>query len=431
MPVADYVAGLDVGTTKICTIVGRPSAQGTLDILGVGLCPAAGLKQGVVVDRQQATEAIVESVARAERMSGLRLRGVYVGMASSHILAYNETGRVHIDPSGEVVAGDVERAIQSACDSVPVGGEREIIYTIVRDFGIDGQPGTRRPLGMSGHRLDARVHIVTGMASVKRNLERCVETAGLEVQQCMLEQVATSLAVLAEAERDLGIMLIDIGGGTTDAAVFRDGVICHSGSVAVAGNHATRDLAQLLHISAEEAEAVKRKFGVASSDLVTGEELIQVIEIGTGEHARVPRRLLGEIIQPRLEEVFLLVRENLQQAGAYGMAVGGVVLTGGGSQLAGTERIASAVFDGLPVRRGSPRNLGKLGSSVASPIFATGVGLALQAALDGACAGEPPPAVRAAWLQPVSRWWSERVRPRIAAYLPPYHSRKPPGNGTA
>lgn len=429
MAVADYVAGLDVGTTKICTIIGHPSTQGALDILGVGLCPAAGLKQGVVVDRQQATDAIAESVGRAERMANLPIQGAYVGMASSHIVAHNETGRVHVDPSGEVTAADVERAIQSACDSVPVAREREIVYTIVRDFAIDGQGGIRRPLGMSGQRLDARVHIVTGMASVKRNLERCVEEAGLEVQQCVLEQAATSLAVLTEAERDLGVILIDVGGGTTDIAVFRDGRICHSGSVPVAGNHITRDLAQLLHVSQEEAEAVKRKFGVASPDLVAGDELIQVIEVGTGEQARVPRRLLGEIIQPRLEEIFLLVRENLQQAEIYGMMAAGVVLTGGGSQLAGADHLGSAVLDGLPVRWGGPRGLGKLGESVANPVFATGVGLALQALLDGAYAGQPVPTRRPVWLQAISQWWSERVRPGIAAYLPAIGSRSgPPAN---
>lgn len=416
MPVPDYVAGLDVGTTKICTIIAQPSARGGLDILGVGLSRSAGLKRGVVVDQRDASDAIAESVARAERMAKLAVHGAYVGITGSHIMARNETGRVHVDPSGEVTIADVEKAIQSACDSVPVAWEREIIHTIVRDFTIDGQAGIKRPIGMSGHLLDAHVHVVTAMASVRENLERCVERVGIKVQRCMLEPVATSLAVVTEAERDLGVILIDIGGGTTDIAVFREGAICHSAAVPVAGNHITRDLAHLLHISVEEAEAVKCKFGVAMPQLASGDKVIQVTQMGTREQARVPRRLLGEVIQPRLEEIFLIVRDNVEQAGGYNMVAGGVVLTGGGSQLPGIDRLASEILRDLPVRCGSPLNLGKLATSVTNPIFSTGVGLALQAASEGARAGEPKVSRQLAWLQALRQWWSQQARPRLATY---------------
>ncbi len=418
MPAAQYVAGLDVGTTKICTIIAQPAADGTLDILGVGMAPSAGVKHGGVVDRQDVMDVIAESVAEAERMAGLPVRGAYVGITGDHIVAYNETGRVHVDPSGEVTAAAVEQAVQSACDSVPAVPDREIIHRIARDFAIDGQEDIKRPIGMSGYRLDARVHIVTGTASVRQNLVRCVEEVGIEVQRCILEPVATSLAVLTAAERELGVVLIDIGGGTTDIAVFRHGAICHSGSVPVAGNYMTRDLAHLLRIDQEEAEALKRRFGLASGDIARPEELVQITEMGTGEQARVPRRLIGEIIQPRLDEILLLVRENLQRAETYDMIAGGVVLTGGGSQLYGSERLASAILWDLPVRRGSPRNLGKLADSVSSPIYSTGVGLALHAASEGAYAGESIPSGRPPWLAALSQWWSQQVRPHLTRYLP-------------
>jgi len=416
MPIPDYVAGLDVGTTKICTVIAQQSARGALDILGVGLSASAGLKRSVVVDQQEATEAIAESVARAERMANRSVYGAYVGITGGHIAARNETGRVRVDPSGEVTAADVEKAVQSASDSVPVGRDREIIHTIVRDFAIDGQSGIKRPIGMSGHRLDAHVHIVTATASVRQNLQRCVEQIGIKVQRCILEPVATSLAVVTEAERDLGVILIDIGGGTTDIAVFRDGAIYHSAAVPVAGNHLTRDLAHLLHINHEEAEKVKCKFGVAIPQLASADQVIQVAQMGTGEAARVPRQLLGEVIQPRLEEIFLMVRESIEQAGDLDMTAGGVVLTGGASQLWGTDRLASEILRDLPVRYGSPLNLGKLAATVTNPIFSTGVGLALQAASEEAWAGESASPSPLPGLKGLHQWWSQRVRPRLAIW---------------
>ncbi len=408
-----YVAGLDVGTTKIRTVVARPEADGRLRVLGVGVVPAAGLARGIVVDRGQAIAAIAESVHRARRNASLEIGGAYVGISGAHIACRNVTGRIHI-PSGEISAHDVEKVIQSARDNVRTSPEQEIMHVLVRDFAVDGEPGVARPVGMKASRLDVEVHVVTGVGSVIANLEDCVRETGVIPLKNVLEPLATATAVLSEAERDLGVILIDIGGGTTDVAVFSEGSICHTASIPVAGNHVTRDLAQLLRINPEEAETAKRRFGVALAELTTPDEMIQVVELGTEKPTRVPRRLLSEIIQPRMEEILNLVKENLLLANVYERVGGGVVLSGGGSQLVGCTRLASMILDNLPVRLGAPRNLTGLADSVSSPIFSTAVGLAMLAAADQAWAMPPSkPAGPASWWQAVKTWWRSRVLPEI------------------
>jgi len=377
-----YVAGLDVGTTKIRTVVARPEPGARLRILGVGLVPAEGLARGIVVDRGHAAAAVVESVRRAERMAGVKIAGAYVGITGAHIACRNVTGRVHL-PSGEVTPWDIEQVVQSARDNVRTGPEQEIIHCLIRDFSVDGEAGIARPVGMRGNRLDVSVHAVTGVGSIIGNLEDCVRETGVEVLQHVLEPVATATAVVSEAERELGVILVDIGGGTTDIAVFNKGSICHTASLPVAGNHVTRDLAQLLRTSLEEAESVKRRFGAALAELVTGREMIQIIEAGSEEETRVPRRLLAEIIQPRMAEIFGLVKENLTAAEVYHTISGGVVLSGGGAQLPGCERLASMVLDNLPVRVGSPGDLTGLGGECAQSYLCHG--------------GRPRPAGRGRW----------------------------------
>lgn len=379
----DFVVGLDIGTTKICTVVGRPVEGGSLEIIGVGLHPSAGLKRGIVVDRQMTIESVRESVAQAERMAGVEIKGAYVGISGDHISSTNVTGRVHTSPQNEVTEEDVEKAIQSARDSVSLPSDREIIHTVVRDFAVDGQPGIVRPVGMSGRRLDAEVHIVTGMASVIANLERCVEEAGISVQAQILEPLATSLAVLTEAERDLGVILVDIGGGTTDIAVFLDNAIYHTSAIPVAGNQITRDLAKLFRVSMEEAEAVKCRWGRALAAAVPVDDQIQVTS-ADGEHQeKFSQYRVCEVIQARLEEIFELVFDDVKRAGVGELCSGGVVISGGGSQLPDTAKLASIIMGDMPVRIGRPRGLSGLVKSVSSPIHATGVGLAVQAAIDG------------------------------------------------
>ncbi len=418
MAEAEYVAGVDVGTTKICTLIAQTAPNGQLDILGIGLHPSKGLKQGVVVDRAEAVESIRQSVARAEEMADLPIAGAYVGVTGSHIRSRNVTGRVRVDPRGEVTAADIEKVVQGARDNVSVAPDRQIIHTLVRDFSIDGQAGVKRPLGMHGARLDADVHIVTGMAGAIRNVRDVVEEAGVTVQKQVLEPVATSLAVLSADECQLGAVLIDIGGGTTDVAVFVAGAIAHSAAIPIAGDYITQDIAKLLRISYDQAEEVKKKFGTAFADMVSEEESVLVNEIGTGEQAQAPRRLIAEIIEARLEEIFLLTVENLRRVGMYDTISGGVVLTGGGSQLPGTMEMTSQIMDNIPVRIGTARGVGRMANRVASPIFATGVGLAMHAAEEAAYAGPVAAPAQLAWLTPIKEWWSQHIEPRIAAYLP-------------
>jgi len=409
-----YVAGLDVGTTKICTVIARSAADGTLEVLGVGLVPSRGLKRGVVVDRRDAVETIAASVEKAEKMAGVPIAGAYVGITGDHITSRNSTGRVHV-PTGEVTAEDIEKAIQSARDGVPLPADRQIIHGIVRDFALDGQRGVKRPLGMSGNVLEVELHIVTGMASIIDNLERCVTDAGIVVQQRVLEPLATSLAVVTEAERDLGVVLVDIGGGTSDVAVFDDGEICHTSAIPLGGEVVTKDLAQLLRTSLESAEEIKRRFGFAMSEMVAGDEMIQVEEVGTGELQQVPRRLVAEIIQPRLEEIFELVKEDLHNAKLHELVTSGVVLSGGGSQLDGTAHLASIILDGLPVRVGTPRGLSGLADSVSTPPYATAVGLAMMAARDGASAAPASASSGAVVACRLRQWWHEGIVQRLRA----------------
>jgi cell division protein FtsA len=383
MPNDGFVVGLDIGTTKICTVVARPLEGGSLEVIGVGLHPSTGLKRGIVVDRQLTIESVRQSVAQAERMANVEIKGAYVGISGDHISSTNVTGRVHTGARGEVEAEDIEKAIQSARDSVSLPSDREIIHTVVRDFAVDGQQGIARPLGMAGRRLDVEVHVVTGMASIIANLERCVEAAGVAVQAQVLEPLATSLAVLTEAERDLGVILVDIGGGTTDIAVFLDKAIYHTAAIPVAGNQITRDMAKLLRISMEEAESIKVRYGRALAEAVPAEDEV-VVTSADGEHKdRIKQRLIAEVIQARLEEIFEMVLTDVKRAGVGERSSGGVVISGGGSQLPDTAKLASAVMGGMSARVGKPRGLSGLVKNVSTPIHATGVGLAVQAALDG------------------------------------------------
>jgi cell division protein FtsA len=378
------VAGIDVGTTKICTVIGTGSTRGVLEVLGVGLYPSYGLKRGVVVDRETTVESIRQAVAAAERMADVKLAGAYVGITGDHIQCANVTGRVRTGSTGEVTPEDVEKVIQSARDSVTLPADREIVHTIVRDFILDGEAGVKRPIGMSATHLDAEVHIVTGMQSMIENVEKCVLDCGIDVQQRVLEPIATGHAVLTEVERDLGVILIDIGGGTTDIAAFENGSICHSSAIPVAGNHITRDIARVLHISLEDAESFKCRFGRALAEMAPSEDYLQITLAGTGDAERIPQKIISEIIEPRLEEIFALVKNDLRRAGVYRSINGGGVISGGGAQLSEAWRLASKVLDGLPVRVGAPRGIVGLSESAATPIHATGVGLAIQAVQEGA-----------------------------------------------
>ncbi len=404
------VAGIDVGTTKVCTIIARPQTDGRLEVHGVGLNPSAGLKRGVIVDREDAIASIRESIETAQRQADVTITGAYVGVTGAHISSVNVTGRTNVAPGPAVSQEDVQRAVQSARDAVPLPQDREIIHEVVRGFTVDGEAGISRPLGMSGRRLDVELHAVTGTASIVDNVERCVADAGVAVTRRVLEPIATGSAVITDAERDLGVILIDVGGGTTDVAVFIDGAIAHTSAIPVGGNHVTRDLARLLRLSFEEAEKLKCRFARAMPEQVAEDDGVQLELADGSESELVPLRLVAEIIEPRLEEIFALVRANIVRSGVYEQASAGVVLSGGGSQLPDTAPLASSVLDALPVRVGSPRGISGRVDAVAGPVHATAVGLALLAARDGATAvarDEPAPGL----LRRVRRW-VERILPR-------------------
>lgn len=410
MPGEQIVAGIDVGTTKICVVIGRPTERGALDVIGVGTHPSHGLKRGIIVDREEAVASISEATAAAERMADVAITGAYVGITGDHIQCANVTGRVRTGSTGEVTPEDVEKVVQSARDSVALPADREIIHTIVRDFILDGQPDVKRPVGMSASHLDADVHVVTGVQNIIANVEKCVADCDIEVQQRVLEPIATSLAVITEAERDLGVILVDIGGGTTDIAAFENGSICHSSAIPIAGNHITRDIARVLHISTEDAESLKCRFGRAVADMASPDDYVQITIAGTGDAERIPQKFISQIIEPRVEEIITMVKSDLRRAGVYHAINGGVVLSGGGAQLSEAWRLASSVLDGLPVRVGAPQNLVGLAESVATPVHATGVGLAIQACLEGASATEGQdlePFSPRQLMSRVKAWWED------------------------
>ncbi len=406
-----FVAGLDVGTTKICTVIGRPQADGRLEVTGVGVTPSAGLKRGVIVDREDAIGTIRRSVELAQEIAEVEVHSAYVGVTGAHIASVNVTGRTNVSPGPAVSDDDVQRAIQSARDAVPLPQDREIIHQVVRGFTVDGEGGVHRPMGMSGRRLDVELHAVTGTATIIENVERCVEECGVQVALRGLEPIATGAAVITQAERDLGVILIDVGGGTTDVAVFAGGAIAHTSAIPIGGNNVTRDLARLLRCSFDEAERLKCGHARSRPDNVGEDQVVQVTLASGGEVDSVPLKLVASIIEPRMEEIFSLVRANVIRSGTYSAASAGVVLSGGGSQLADSADVAAEALDDLPVRVGSPRGLTGLVDQVSSPIHATGVGLAVLAAQDGAWAGAPVAPEGAGLVDRLMRWW-DRLLPR-------------------
>lgn len=410
MPSGPFVAGIDVGTTKICTIVGCPQSDGRLEVIGVGLTPSAGLKRGVIVDREDAIAAIRSSVEAAQQQAKVEIDRAYVGVTGAHISSVNVTGRTNVSPGPAISEQDIQRAVQSARDGVPLPQDRQIIHEVIRDFTVDGEEGVTRPVGMSARRLDVELHAVTGTASIVENVERCVTDAGVAVAKRVLEPIATGMAVVTEAERDLGVILIDVGGGTSDVAVFLDGSIAHTSAIPVGGNHTTRDIARLLRVSFDEAEKLKCRYGRALPDTIPEDEKVQVQLANGDQSEHVPLRLVAEIIEPRLEETFSLIRSHIKRAGIYEHASAGVVLSGGGAKLPDTAKLASRVLDDLPVRVGSPRGITGMVDAVSSPVYATGVGLALLAATEGTGPSGENEGSQTLFKR-IVRWW-EQLLPR-------------------
>jgi len=382
------ITGLDVGTTKICAIIAEAESGGALNAIGIGTSPSRGLRKGVVVNIDATVRAIRRAVGEAERQAGVEVEAVYAGVAGGHIKGINSRGVVAVaGRNKEVSPADIDRAIEAA-RTINLSQDREIIHVLPQCFVVDDQEGIREPLGMCGARLEVDVHIVTGAVASVQNVVQSVNRAGLTVQDIVLEPLASSEAVLLPDEKELGVILIDMGGGTTDIALFRENALWHTAVLALGGDHVTNDIAVGLRTPAAEAEELKRRYGCALTALVAEDETILVPSVGGRKPRELSRQVLSEIIQPRVEEIFTLVARELAHAGLEDAATAGVVVTGGSSILEGVPELAEQVFD-LPVRRGIPVGIGGLADGVESPIYATGVGLVLYGARPGGNGGLP------------------------------------------
>lgn len=373
------VVGLDIGTTKVCGIVVEMNGDGIVDVIGVGHSPSRGLRKGVVVNIEATVDSIRRAVEDAELMAGVEIRSAFVGIAGGHIKGINSRGVIAVSGKNrEVSQQDIDRVIDAA-KAVALPVDREVIHVLPQEFMIDDQGGIKEPLGMCGTRLEAEVHIVTGAVASAQNIIKCANKAGLEVQDIVLQQLASSEATLTPEEKELGCILVDVGGGTTDVAVFVEGSIYHTAVLAVGGDMLTNDIAIGLRTPHPEAESLKRKYGCALVSMTRPEEKIEVPSVG-GRRARVlTRQTLCEIIQPRLEELFMLVEREVRRAGYTGRVNGGGVVTGGSSIMEGVPELAEQIFD-MPVRRGVPRGVGGLTDVISSPMYATGVGLGIYGA---------------------------------------------------
>lgn len=371
----DFIVGLDIGTTKICCVVGEiiePGPRPVIDLIGIGTAPSVGLRKGVVINIDSTVESLLKAVEEAELMAGTEIKNVYAGIAGGHIKSFNSTGIVAIKDK-EISQADVQRVIEAA-KAVSIPLDRETIHAIPQEFIIDDQDGIRDPVGMSGMRLEAKVHIVTGAVSSAQNIIKCANKAGLNVVEICLEPIASSEAVLCQDEKELGVILIDIGGGTSDIAIFKQGALVHTGVLAIGGNHLTNDIAVGLRTPQVEAEKIKCRYGCAFASMAKEEETIEIPGVGGRKIRTVSKKLLSEIIEPRVEEIFNLIKQEILKSGYYNLLSSGVVITGGASLLEGMPELAEMIFE-MPVKRGLPHSIGGLKDVVNSPKFATGVGL--------------------------------------------------------
>lgn len=368
------IVGIDVGTTKVCTLVAEVDDEDQLQIVGVGVVPARGLRKGVIINVKDAMDAVAESIDIAERISGYQIERAYLGASGGHIASMNSRGVVAIGRGDSgVTYDDIERALDAA-GAVAIPHNRQVIHVIPRGYIVDGQNGIRDPVGMHGFRLEVEAHIITGSATALRNLMKCVENVGVDVDQVALDPLASGHAVLTDNEKDMGVVLADIGGGTTDIAIFIDGTVWHTVVLEVGGNHLTNDLAIGLRLPFDSAEEVKLKHGQALHTNVRAEESFAVAAFGGGERQQVFRREVANILEARVEEIFSLILREIKRSGYDGLLPAGVVLCGGSAQLPGIAELGKTVL-GMPIRVGQPRNLVGLVDQLANPAFATSVGL--------------------------------------------------------
>jgi len=408
---ARTIVGIDVGTTKICTLVGEAYDDGQLRIIGVGVAPSRGLRKGVVVNVQEATEAIMASVRKAERISGYEIARAYVGVGGGHVTAINSRGVVGISRSARGISEyDIERALDAA-RAIAIPHNREIIHTIPRGYIVDGQEGVKDPVSMQGIRLEVEAHIVTGASTSVSNLVKCVRDAGVEIDDLILQPLASGEAVLRESEREMGVVLADVGGGTTDIAIFIEGSIWHTIVLGTGGEHLTRDVAVGLRTPFNTAEELKIKYGHAVPTSLSTDELIEVTSFGNGAREAVSRVHLAEILEARAEEILTLILREVKRSGYDGLLAAGLVLCGGSAELAGLRDLAQQVLQ-MPVRLGTPHDLQGLTDVLESPAYATAVGLLLWGRRHSPATEPPPRRPRA----PNVAW--QRIRDWFRAFLP-------------
>ena len=367
----EIIAGLDLGSTKVCVIVAEQTEEG-LDIIGIGSVPSKGLKKGVVVNIESTVQAIRAAVEQAETMAGVEINAVYAGIAGSHVRGMNQDGVAAI-ANREVSIEDVTRVLEQA-KAVPLPGDRQVIHVLPQEYIVDDQDGIKEPIGMAGVRLEARVHMVTAASTSVANVTKCAERCGLFVEEVVLQPLASAHAVLSGDEREIGGVLIDVGGGTSDIIIYVDGAVVHTSSIPIGGINLTSDIATGLRTPMAEAERIKIKYGCAASRLVNDDETIEVPSVGGRPSRSLPRRVLCDIIEPRVEEIFAACRHIIAETGYMDMLASGAIVTGGTTLLDGLPELAEEVL-GLPVRRGAPTGIGGLIDVVKSPSYATGVGL--------------------------------------------------------
>jgi cell division protein FtsA len=368
------IAGLDIGTSKVACIVGELSDDGDIEVVGIGMSPSRGLRKGAVVNLESTVQSIQKAVMEAELMAGCRIQSVFAGIAGSHIKSMNSPGIVAIKDR-EVTQGDIDRVIDSA-RAVAIPADQKILHIFPQEFVIDGQEGIKDPIGMSGIRLEARVHIVTCAVSAYQNIVKCIRRCGLEVEEVVLEQVASSMAVLTEDEKDLGVCLVDIGGGTTDLAVYTGGSIRATDVIPIAGDQVTNDIAMALRTPKDSAEDIKKAYACALTQLAPLDENIEIASTGNRPVRLISRQNLAEIVGPRYEELLLLIQDELTRTRFVELIPAGVVLTGGSSKVRGLVELAEEVFH-MPVRIGIPQSITGLGEVINNPVYSTSVGLLL------------------------------------------------------
>ncbi len=371
------IVGLDIGTSKVVAIVGEIGPEGAIEIVGIGSHPSRGMKKGVVVNIESTVQSIQRAVEEAELMAGCQIHSVYVGIAGSHIRSLNSHGIVAIKDR-EVYGHDLERVIEAA-QAVAIPADQKILHILPQEYVIDNQEGIKEPMGMSGVRLEAKVHLVTCAVNAAQNIEKCIRRCGLEVEEIILEQLASSYAVLTDDERELGVCLVDIGGGTTDIAIFTDGSIRHTGVIPIAGDQVTNDIAMALRTPTQHAEEIKIRYACALTQLAGAAETIKVPSVGDRPPRDLSRQALAEVVEPRYDELFTLVQAELRRSGYEDLVPAGIVLSGGTSKMEGVVELAEEIFH-MPVRVGYPQSVPGLNDIVRNPVYATSVGLLLYGA---------------------------------------------------